>query len=86
MQYILFTKKNFIFNYDYYIIYIYSLGVGKSGMNWYHGKWGFDSFSHLKPCMIKKPVNFMPFTSRYPPFTNTKKKILKLMYEIADIK
>jgi len=29
-------------------------GVGPSGMGGYHGKFSFDTFSHKKPCLVKK--------------------------------
>jgi len=45
-------------------------GVGESGMGAYHGKCGFDSFSHLKS-MVKKstrldlPMRYQPYQKRY---------------------
>lgn len=50
-------------------------GVGPSGMGRYHGKWGFDTFSHLKP-VVTRSFKF-DFDVRYPPFTNFKTKLLK---------
>ncbi len=49
-------------------------GVGESGMGGYHGKWGFDTFSHLKPVLNKPTWADPPIT--YPPFTNWKRKLL----------
>ena len=50
-------------------------GVGPSGMGRYHGKFGFDTFSHHKAVMAK------PFWSdpsfRYPPYTSFKQKLLR---------
>lgn len=50
-------------------------GVGPSGMGRYHGKFGFDTFSHHKAVMIR------PFWSdpnfRYPPYTSFKQKLLR---------
>ena len=41
-------------------------GVGESGMGSYHGKFGFDTFSHHKSVM-KKSIRFaLPL--RYPPY------------------
>lgn len=40
-------------------------GVGESGMGNYHGKAGFEAFSHYKTVMIK-PTWFEPFL-KYPP-------------------
>ena len=51
-------------------------GVGESGMGGYHGKWGFDTFSHLKPVLRKPTWMDPPIT--YPPFSNWKKKLLSL--------
>jgi len=41
-------------------------GVGASGMGSYHGKYGFDSFSHLKP-VIRRRFH-VDILFRYPPF------------------
>jgi aldehyde dehydrogenase (NAD+) len=50
-------------------------GVGASGMGFYHGKSGFDTFTHYKP-VLDKPTRPDP-ALMYPPYTNTKKKILR---------
>ena len=44
-------------------------GVGESGMGAYHGKAGFDAFSHRKSIVDKKcwldlPMRYQPYTSR----------------------
>jgi aldehyde dehydrogenase (NAD+) len=49
-------------------------GVGKSGMSAYHGKFGFDNLSHLKPVLDRKE---MLMTLRYPPYTEGKQKIMR---------
>ena len=41
-------------------------GVGESGIGAYHGKYGFDTFSHYKPVMLKSTLFDLPL--RYPPF------------------
>ncbi|MBL7480957.1 coniferyl aldehyde dehydrogenase [Legionella bononiensis] len=41
-------------------------GVGPSGMGQYHGQEGFDTFSKLKPVLIKGA--FSPGTLLYPPY------------------
>ncbi|MDO6718184.1 aldehyde dehydrogenase family protein [Psychrosphaera sp. 1_MG-2023] len=51
-------------------------GVGNSGMGCYHGKWGFDTFSHIKPVMHRSFFADMPI--RYAPFTKLKSMMLKL--------
>ena len=41
-------------------------GVGESGMGAYHGKTGFDAFSHLKSIVDKKTWLDLPM--RYQPY------------------
>ena len=43
-------------------------GVGESGMGSYHGKDGFDAFSHIKSIVDKKTWIDLPM--RYQPYTN----------------
>ena len=50
-------------------------GVGNSGMGAYHGKFGFDTFSHLKTVM-KRSFMF-DVALRYPPYSSAKLKMLK---------
>ena len=50
-------------------------GVGASGMGAYHGKAGFDTFTHYKP-VLDKPTRPDP-SLMYPPYTNIKQKILR---------
>jgi aldehyde dehydrogenase (NAD+) len=50
-------------------------GVGNSGTGAYHGKIGFDNFSHLKTVMKRSFWFDVPL--RYPPFTARKFKLLK---------
>ena len=52
-------------------------GVGESGMGSYHGKAGFDAFSHYKSIVDKKTWLDLPM--RYQPYNNKfYKKLLKL--------
>ncbi len=51
-------------------------GVGNSGMGSYHGQWGFDTFSHLKPVMHRSFLADAPI--RYAPYTSLKQKLFKL--------
>jgi aldehyde dehydrogenase (NAD+) len=53
-------------------------GVGKSGMSAYHGKFGFDNLSHLKPVLDRKE---MLLTLRYPPYTEGKQRFMKIVLE-----
>ncbi len=51
-------------------------GVGESGMGAYHGKVGFDTFSHLKSIVHKK--NFIDLPMRYQPYRkNLNEKLLR---------
>lgn len=52
-------------------------GVGSSGIGTYHGKAGFDTFTHFKSIM-DKPTWLDPST-KYPPYTNWKKKLVKFV-------
>mgnify|MGYP003293013576 CR=1 FL=1 len=51
-------------------------GVGESGMGAYHGKIGFDTFSHKKSLVDRK--TFMDVPLRKQPYTSMKAGILKL--------
>ncbi len=51
-------------------------GVGGSGMGRYHGKYGFDAFSHHKAVMRKARWLDLPF--RYQPFNSFKDWVLRL--------
>lgn len=53
-------------------------GVGKSGIGRYHGRWGFDTFSHLKPIMHRSFRFDVPL--RYPPFSQWKSKVLAWLH------
>jgi len=50
-------------------------GVGESGMGSYHGKAGFDTFTHYKS-MQHRPVWFEPLI-KYPPYTSLKMKLMR---------
>lgn len=54
-------------------------GVGLSGIGSYHGKTGFDTFSHKKS-ILDKPFWFES-KMKYAPYSNTKKKIIKFLLE-----
>ena len=51
-------------------------GVGNSGMSSYHGKWGFDNMSHLKP-VVDQPSLLLPL--RYPPYSKSALKLLSFV-------
>ena len=52
-------------------------GVGASGMGNYHGKFGFDTFSHFKS-ILNKPT-WLEFDFKYSPYTEFKQKIIKML-------
>lgn len=52
-------------------------GVGNSGMGAYHGKVGFDCFTHYKSTLRKGTWFELPV--RNPPFDDMKMKIVKMM-------
>ena len=52
-------------------------GVGASGMGNYHGKFGFDTFSHFKS-ILNKPT-WLEFNFKYSPYTEWKQKIIKML-------
>lgn len=54
-------------------------GVGTSGMGAYHGKYGFDTFTHYKS--ILKKYNWLDMPIRYHKYTNKKLKIIKKFYK-----
>ncbi|MCQ2136519.1 MAG: aldehyde dehydrogenase [Bacteroidales bacterium] len=51
-------------------------GVGESGMGSYHGKWGFETFSHLKS-IVDKPF-WLDLNMRYQPYSPLKRKLIKM--------
>ncbi|XP_037953805.1 aldehyde dehydrogenase family 3 member B1 isoform X1 [Teleopsis dalmanni] len=53
-------------------------GVGFSGMGRYHGKYGFDTFTHKKSCLGKdlKPLGELLASGRYPPYSDRKASLL----------
>lgn len=52
-------------------------GVGASGCGAYHGAWGFDAFSKLKPVFYRSRLN--RFADAYPPYGARIARLIKLM-------
>lgn len=51
-------------------------GIGESGMGSYHGRQGFETFSHIKS-IVETPVGIgLPL--RYPPYTRRKEQLVRL--------
>lgn len=55
-------------------------GVGASGVGAYHGKHGFDVFSHSKPVLNKS--RWLDASVRYPPYSNANYKLFRYVAEI----
>lgn len=51
-------------------------GVGESGMGAYHGKSGFDTFSHSKNIVDKK--TFIDLSMRYQPYSRLKQALIRI--------
>lgn len=51
-------------------------GVGESGMGSYHGKEGFDTFSHKKSIVDKKTILDLPM--RYQPYSALYERLIRL--------
>lgn len=52
-------------------------GVGPSGMGAYHGKAGFDTFTHRKSILVQ--TTLLNFPLRFPPYKAFKQFIIKLV-------
>ncbi len=50
-------------------------GVGASGMGAYHGKAGFETFSHAKSVLYRPERGELPLM--YPPYTRAKRWVLR---------
>ena len=51
-------------------------GVKESGMGAYHGRYGFETFSHKKSMVDKKTILDLPM--RYQPYTKWKAILVRL--------
>lgn len=54
-------------------------GVGSSGMGAYHGRWGFQEFSHAKT-VLTKPTRPDLSKSLYPPYTDRAWKLARKLF------
>lgn len=52
-------------------------GIGASGMGHYHGRYGYETFTHDKP--ILKKSTLIDIKTRKPPYKNKLKKLKRLM-------
>ena len=53
-------------------------GVGNSGMGAYHGRWGFETFSHRK-AVLRKPTRPDP-NLLYPPYNKLKERLMRTVF------
>jgi len=51
--------------------------LGASGWGSYHGRWGFEAFSHRRACMLRGWTLERLNGLRYPPYSNDKLKWLR---------
>jgi coniferyl-aldehyde dehydrogenase len=52
-------------------------GVGASGMGHYHGRWGFDTFSKLKPVLLQSRLSAIGLAA--PPYGERTRWLMKLL-------
>ena len=57
-------------------------GVGESGMGAYHGRAGFDAFTHYKSILWKPAGWEIPL--RYPPYSGRQLAVIRAVYEGRD--
>ena len=56
-------------------------GINNSGLGSYHGKYGFDAFSHEKA--ILKSASWSPFKLMLPPYTKRKHSLVNLIKKLS---
>lgn len=54
-------------------------GVGNSGIGHYHGKYGFETFSHKKG--VVRSMTFADVPIRYAPFNERKLKLFRILFK-----
>ncbi len=54
-------------------------GLGPSGSGAYHGIWGFNTFSQLKPVFTQHPLNAAALTLFHPPYGKTFEGLLRAL-------
>ena len=58
-------------------------GVGNSGVGAYHGKFGYETFSHAKAVLNKSVYGDAP--ARYPPYTAGNAKLFRFVSELYKV-
>ena len=56
-------------------------GINNSGLGSYHGKYGFDAFSHEKA--VLKSSSWSPFKLMLPPYTNIKHSLVNMIKKLS---
>jgi aldehyde dehydrogenase (NAD+) len=56
-------------------------GINNSGLGSYHGKYGFDAFSHEKA--VLKSSSWSPFKLMLPPYTNRKHSLVNMIKKLS---
>jgi aldehyde dehydrogenase (NAD+) len=57
-------------------------GVGQSGVGRYHGRYGFDTFSHLRGVYTRSTK--IELAASYPPYTAAKQQLLRLGFALPE--
>lgn len=55
--------------------------TGASGMGSYHGKFSFDTFSHHRACLLRRPGLEKIYSIRYPPYSPRNLRLLLVAME-----
>ena len=55
-------------------------GVGKSGIGKYHGKFGFDELSNIRP--VIKNIEKSPLKMLHPPYNKRVKKVVNMLKKL----
>jgi aldehyde dehydrogenase (NAD+) len=54
-------------------------GVGDSGYGAYHGRWGFETFSHAK-AVLRRPARYLDPPALRPPYKPWKMKLTRKIF------
>ncbi len=59
------------------LVHFAQINQPMGGVGAYHGQWGFDTFSHLKPVFYRSPYNRL--ADLYPPYGGKIARLAKLL-------
>ncbi|XP_074854237.1 aldehyde dehydrogenase family 3 member B1-like isoform X2 [Carettochelys insculpta] len=57
-------------------------GIGSSGLGSYHGRFSFDTFSHRRACLLRRPGLEALNSMRYPPYSERKMGLLASVSQV----